>query len=85
MTGIAVSTTRSVRGGRRMRVTTRLMMGGEMIQRNRLVGEELAKETEGDRPIRHLEEKEASLVLHPDRRVSLMVLRVTLLLKYYPR
>ena len=55
-----------------------------MIQRNRLVGEELAKETEGDRRIRHLEEKEASLVLHPDRQVSLMVLRVTLLLKYYP-
>ena len=68
-----------------MRATIRLMMRGEMIQRDRLVGEELAKETEGDHRIRHLEEKETSLVLHPDRRVSLMVLRVTLLLKYYPR
>ena len=85
MTGIAVSTTRSARGGKRTCATTRLMMRGEMIQRDRLVGEELAEETEGDHHIRHLAEKETSLVLHPDRRVSWMVLRVTLLLKYYPR
>ena len=68
-----------------MRATIRLMMRGEMIQRDRLVGEELAKETEGDHRIRHLEEEEISLVHHPDRRVSLKVLRVMLLLKYYPR
>ena len=68
-----------------MRATIRLMMRGEMIQRDRLVGEEPAEETEGDHHSRHLAEKEISLVLHPDRRVSLMVLRVTLLLKYYPR
>ena len=68
-----------------MRTTIRLMMEGEMIQRDRLVGEELAKETERDHRIRHLEEEDICLVPHPDRRVSLMVLRVTLLLKYYPR
>ena len=85
MTRIAFSTTRSARGGRSMCATTRLMMRGEMIQRGPRVGEELAKETEGDHRIRHLEEEEISLVHHPDRRVSLMVLRVTLLLKYYPR
>ena len=68
-----------------MRATIRLMMRGEMIQRDRLVGEELAKGTEGDHRIRRLEEMETSLVLHPDRRVSLMVMyRVTLLLKYFP-
>ena len=48
--------------------------------------EELAKETEEDHHIRHPEEMESSLVLHPDRRVSLMVMyRVTLLLKYFLR
>ena len=69
-----------------MRATIRLMMRGEMIQRDRLGGEELAKGTEGDHRIRRLEEMETSLVLHPDRRVSLMVMyRVTLLLKYFLR
>ena len=68
-----------------MRATIRLMMRGEMIQRDRLVGEELAKGTEGDHRIRRLEEMETSLVLHPDRRVLLMAQRVTLLLKYFPR
>ena len=67
-----------------MRATIHLMMRGEMIQRDRLVGEELAKETEGDHRIRHHEEMETSLMLHPDRRVSLMVQRVTLSLKYFP-
>ena len=68
-----------------MRATIRLMMRWEMIQRDCLVGEELAKGTEGDHRIRRLEEMETSLVLHPDRRVSLMAQRVTLLLKYFPR
>ena len=85
MTEIAASTMMSARGGRRTRATIRLMMRGEMIQRDRLVGEELAKETEGDHRIRHLEETETSLVLNPDRRASLMAQRVTLLLKYFPR
>ena len=52
---------------------------------DRLVEEELAKETEEDHHISHPEEMETSLVLHPDRRVSLMAQRVTLLLKYFPR
>ena len=69
-----------------MSATIHLMMRGEMIQRGRLVGEELAKETEGDHHIRHPEEMETSLMLRPDRQVSLMVMyRVTLLLKYFPR
>ena len=68
-----------------MRATIHLMMGGEKIQRDRMVGEEPAKETEGDHHIRHLQEEEISLVPHPDRQVSLMGLRVTRLLKYYPR
>ena len=62
------------------------MMMEEMTRTSHLVEEEPAKEMEEDHHIRHPEEeKETSLVLHPDRRVSLMALRVTLLLKYYPR
>ena len=54
-----------------MRTTIRLMMG-TMTHGDRLVGEEPAKEMEEDH-IRHPEEEEISPVLHPDRRVSLMV------------
>ena len=68
-----------------MRATIRLMMMGEMIRRGCLGEGEPAKETEEDHHIRHPEEMETSLVLHPDRRVLLMAQRVTLLLKYYPR
>ena len=69
-----------------MRATTRQMVVEGTTQRSRLAEEEPAKETEEDHHIRHPEEMETSLVLHPDRRVSLMVMfRVTLLLKYFPR
>ena len=86
MTEITASTMRSARGGRRMRATIRPMMMGEMIRRGRLVEEEPAKETEEDHHIRHPREMENSLVLHPDRRVSLMVMyRVTQSLKCFPR
>ena len=66
------STRRSGRGGGRMRATISLMMMGTMTHEDRLVGEEPAKEMEEDH-IRHPEEEEISPVLHPDRRVSLMV------------
>ena len=68
-----------------MRATTSPMMVGGMTRRSHLVEEEPAKETEEDHHIRHPEEMETSLVLHPDRRVSLMVMyRVTQSLKCFP-
>ena len=68
-----------------MCATTRPMMVGETTRRSCLVVEEPAKETEEDHHIRHPEEMETSLVLHPDRRVSLMVMyRVTRSLKGFP-
>ena len=70
-TETVASTRRSGRGSGRMRTTIRLMMG-TMTHGDRLVGEEPAKEMEEDH-IRHPEEEEISPVLHPDRRVSLMV------------
>ena len=72
-TETVVSTRRSGRrSGGRTRATIRLMMMGTMTHEDRLVGEEPAKEMEEDH-IRHPEEEEISPVLHPDRRVSLMV------------
>ena len=68
-----------------MRATTRQMMMEEMTRTSLLVEEEPAKEMEEDHHIRHPEEMETSLVLHPDRRVSLMgMYRVTRLLKFSP-
>ena len=68
-----------------MRATTRQMMMEEMTRTSLLVEEEPAKEMEEDHHIRHQEEMETSLVLHPDRRVSLMVMyRVPRSLKYFP-
>ena len=62
-----------------------MMMEG-MTWTSRLVEEEPAKEMEEDHHIRHPEEMETSLVLHPDRRVSLMVMyRVTRSLKCFLR
>ena len=86
MTGITASITRSAGDGRRTHATTRQMMMEVMTRTSRLVEEEPAKEMEGDLHIRHPEEKETSLVLHPDRRVSLMVMyRVTRSLKCFLR
>ena len=68
-----------------MHPAIRPMMVEEMTRRSRLVEEESAKETEEDHHIRHPEEMEINLVLHPDRRVSLMVMhRVPRSLKYFP-
>ena len=68
-----------------MRVTIRLTGMEEMTRKNRLVEGEPAKEMEEDHRIRLPEEMEASPVLHPDRRVSLMVMyRVPRSLKYFP-
>ena len=85
MTEIAASIMTSAGDGRRMGVTIHPVMVEGTTRRSRLVEEEPAKETEEDHHIRHPEEKETSLVLHPDRRVSLMVMyRVTQLLKCFP-
>ena len=68
-----------------MHATTRQMMTEEMTRTSHLVEGEPAKEMEEDHHIRHPEEMETSLVLHPDRRVSLMgMYRVTQLLKCFP-
>ena len=85
MIGIAASTMKSAGDGRRMRDTIHLMMVEGTTRRSHLVEEEPPKETEEDHHIRHPEEMESSLVLHPDRRVSLMVMyRVPRSLKYFP-
>ena len=85
MTEITASIMTSAGDGRRTRVTIRLMMMEGKTRRSRLVEEEQAKETEEDHHIRHPEEMEINLVLHPDRRVSLTVMhRVLRLLKYFP-
>ena len=74
MTEITASIMRSAGDGKKMRVTIRLMMVEGTTRRSRLVEEEPAKETEEDHHIRHPEEMEINLVLHPDRWVSLMVM-----------
>ena len=85
MTEIAASIMTSAGDGRRMRVTIHPMMVEGTTRRSRLVEEEPAKEMEEDHHIRHPEEMEINLVLHPDRRVSLMVMhRVPQSLKYFP-
>ena len=85
MTEIATSIMRSAGDGRRMCVTIRPMMVGGTTRKSRLVEEEPSKETEEDHHIHHPEEMETNLVLHPDRRVSLMVMcRVPRLLKCFP-
>ena len=85
MTEITASIMRSAGDGKKMRDTIRLMMVEGTTRRSRLVEEEPAKETEEDHHIRHPEEMEINLVLHPDRRVSLTVMhRVLRLLKYFP-
>ena len=67
------------------RATTRQMMMEGMTRTSRLAEEEPAKEMEEDHHIRHPEEMEINLELHPDRRVSLMVMhRVPRSLKYFP-
>ena len=61
------------------------MMVEEMTRRSRLAEEEPAKEAEKDHHSRHPEEMGINLVLHPDRRVSFMVMyRVLPLLKCFP-
>ena len=68
-----------------MHATTRQMMTEEMTRTSHLVEGGPAKEMEEDHHIRHPEEMETSLALHPDRRVSLMgMYRVTRLLKFSP-
>ena len=74
MTGIAASIMRSAGDGERMRVTIRLMMVEETTRRSRLVEEELAKEKGMDHRSRRQEKMGINLLLHPDRRVSLMVI-----------
>ena len=85
MTEIAASITRSAGGGKITRAAIRPMMVEEMTRRSRLVEEEPAKDTEMDHHSRRPEEMGINLVLHPDKRVSLMVMyRVPRLLKFFP-
>ena len=74
MTEIAASITRSAGGGKITHVAICPMMVEEMTWRSRLVEEEPAKEMEMDHHSCRPEEMGINLVLHPDRRVSLMVM-----------
>ena len=79
-TGTVVSMKRSVRSDGRTRATIYLMTRMMRARDDHVPGGELPKEREKD-STRHHEEEEASPVLHPDRRVSLMGWRVMRLSK----